>query len=383
MKKLLVVAVALASVNAFATRARTSSLGNSVHLIDTNTVYTNPADMFFVGGDYVDLEAGNTNVTPNNVAPTATLGGNDAEGMVVRSMGDAKMGLAIGHDSSLGLQVRALAATLFPTARNYYQQNPIELSYGMKAGDLAWAGTLIYSNGVNKVAPNEKENTLGARLGMRSGNIDASLGIGLANNYQNDTDGKFTGTLGLSANAGMWMDTVYLHAKVQTAGYKVENAAGTEVSKVTGNIIQIDAIDSRKKDGNEFFYGAGLMSYMQKDDDAAGATPSKITNLTLPVVIGIEQKANSWLTLRGSVTQSVLLNNTKTETVAATTAEGSPGANNTSVAIGAGLNFDKVTIDGTLRGLTTSSNLTPGGGTANQQLDGNTLFGQVGLTYMF
>lgn len=370
MKKLLVVAVALASVNAFATRARMNSLGNSVHLIDTNTVYTNPADMFSVGGDYVNLESGASSVPA--AAPTS---GADAEGMVVRSMGDAKMGLAIGHDSALGLQVRALASASFPTKVNYYQQNPIELSYGMKTGDMAWAGTLVYSNYTNKVAPNEKENTLGLRFGMRNGNIDAFLGLGLANTYQNDTDGKFTGTLGLRAGAGMWMDTIYGNITIQSAGYKVENAAGTETAKVTGNQIDLKVVDSRKKDGNEFFYGAGLTSYMSKDSDG---TETKVNNLTLPVVIGLEQKANSWLTLRGSVTQTVLINNNKTETNAATITETAPGANNTKVAVGAGLNFDKVTVDGTLSGLTTSA-----AGAANQQLDGNNLLAQVGLTYMF
>ena len=53
MKKLLVVAVALASVNAFASRARVNALANSPHLIDTQTIYGNPADMFYVGGDFV------------------------------------------------------------------------------------------------------------------------------------------------------------------------------------------------------------------------------------------------------------------------------------------------------------------------------------------
>ena len=94
MKKLLVVVVALASVNAFATRARMNSLGNAPHIIDTYRVFMNPSDMFSVGGDYVAIESGNMNVTPNNAAPTLTAGGNDAEGMVVRSYGDAKPILA-------------------------------------------------------------------------------------------------------------------------------------------------------------------------------------------------------------------------------------------------------------------------------------------------
>jgi len=378
MKKLLVVAVALASVNAFATRARVNSLGNSPHLIDTNTVFTNPSDMFSVGGDYVNLESGNQNVSAAGTA------GADAEGMVVRSYGDAKAGLAIGHDSALGLQIRSLAVGSFPTAVNYYQQNPVELSYGMKAGDLAWAGTLVYSNYQSKTGINEKENTLGARFGLRSNMWDAYLGLGLANTYQNDTDGKFTGTLGLVLGGGMWMDTIYFSGKLQSAGYKVETAAGAETHKVTGNIIDVNVTDSRKKDGNEFFYGAGLHSYMSKDSDGV---ETKVNMLSLPIIVGLEHKANSWLTLRGSITQSVLLNSSKAEFTGGTAWEVNPGVNNTTVAVGAGLNFDKITVDGTLKGLTTSANTaTPpaqSNGAANQQLDGNNLFAQVGLTYMF
>ena len=138
MKQLLVIAVALASVNAFATRARVNALGNSPHLIDTQTVYGNPADMFFVGGDYVTIETGKT----------AATGLNDgAEGMVVRSMGDAKMGLSLGHDSDVALQQRTSVMTaasaacptcqnLFSSAVNKFQQNPIELTYGMKTGEI-------------------------------------------------------------------------------------------------------------------------------------------------------------------------------------------------------------------------------------------------------
>ncbi|MFZ3228825.1 MAG: hypothetical protein WA160_01375 [Pseudobdellovibrio sp.] len=370
MKNLLVIAVALASVNAFATRARVNSLGNSVHLTDANNVYTNPADMFIVGGDYVVLESGNTKST----ATSGVSNYDGAEGMVVRSMGDAKMGLAIGHDSELGLKIRSLALANFGAAVNYFQQNPLELSYGMKSGDLSWAGTLIYSNYQSKTGINEKENTMGVRFGMHTGNYDASLGLGLANTYQNDTNGKFTGTLGLTAAGGMWMDTIYLKGKIETAGYKVESAAGAEVAKVSGNTLTISATDSRKKDGNEFFYGAGLTSYSQKDD---AGTQVKVDKLSLPVIIGFEQKANTWMTLRGSVTQTVLINNSKVSTSTATVTEASPDANNVVVAVGTGFNFDKVNVDATLKGLTTSA------GSANQQLDGNNLLAQVGLNYMF
>jgi len=362
MKKLLVIAVALASVNAFATRARVNALANSPNIVDTQTVYTNPSDMFVLGGDYVTIESGNTDATTLN---------DGAEGMVVRSMGDAKMGLSLGHDSKNAFTTRTAAAAAFPTKSKYLQQNPIELSYGMKSGDVSWAGTLVYSKYQSKTGINEKEDTMGLKGGMRMGAIDAYLGLGLANNYQNDTDGKFKGTLGLLVGAGYQMDNMYFNGAVTSTGFKTENAAGTETSKVELTQIELKATTSHKKDGSEFFYGAGLTNYTSKETVA----DSKQTDMYLPVWMGLEVDANSWMTLRGSITQNVLLDSHKTEAAGVTTAETNPGANNTQAAVGVGLKFNKVTVDGSLQGLT--------GTTQDQRIAGDKLLGNVGLTYMF
>ena len=370
MKKLLVIAVALASVNAFATRARVNALANSPHLVDAQTVYTNPADMFVLGGDYVTIESGNTDATTLN---------DGAEGMVVRSMGDAKMGLSLGHDSKNAYTTRMAAMApvaagglnLFPAKSKYLQQNPIELSYGMKSGDVSWAGTLVYSKFQSKTGINEKEDTMGLKGGMRMGAIDAYLGLGLSNNYQNDTDGKFKGTLGLLVGAGYQMDNMYFNGTVTSTGFKTEDIQAKETSKMELTQIELKATTSHKKDGSEFFYGAGLTSYTAKETVA----DTKQTDMYLPVWMGLEVDANSWMTLRGSITQNVLLDSHKTEAAGVAVAETNPGANNTQAAVGVGLKFNKVTVDGSLQGLT--------GTTQDQRIAGDKLLGNVGLTYMF
>lgn len=362
MKKILVIAVALASVNAFATRARVSSLGNSPHLVDTQTVYSNPADMFELGGDYATIETGKT---------VATSTEDGAEGMVVRSMGDSKMGLSLGHDSDVSMTLRGAAAAAFPSQVNYHQQNPLELSYGMKAGDMAWAGTLVYSKYQSKTGIEEKEDTMGARFGMNMGPMKVMAGLGLANNYENKTDGKFKGTSSISAGFQYQMDTMFFNVGAATAGFKTENAAGTETAKMTAMTIDAKVTSVHKKDGNEFFYGAGLSSSETKESVA----DTKATSLTMPVWMGFEADANSWLVMRASVTQNVLIDQSKTTAGATTVSEFSPGANNTVAAVGAGLKFNKVTLDGSLEGLT--------GGAATQKLNANTLLATVGLSYWF
>ena len=365
MKQLLVIAIALASTTAFASRARVTSLSNSPHIIDTQSIYSNPAKMFLMG-DFVNLESGTT----------AQAGeGLNTEGLLVRSMGDAKMGLSLGHRSlnasSFGLRAFVAGAGASATITN--QQNPIELSYGMKAGDITWAATLVYSNFNDKVNDN-KETSAGLRLGALMGAWDFSLGLGLGNTAKSATI-DFKGTTGISAYAGYTMDSLYTYGEVVLAGAKM-SVSNNEVTKVDQTKITLGAVESIKKDGNEFFYGASLVSTMFKNDKTSATNDDQKTNsLNLPVIVGLETEATSWLTLRGSLTQSVLINNVKDETNSVATTETAPGANNTVAAIGAGLKWNKVTVDGSLQGLT--------GGAAAQTLNGNTLLSTVGLTYMF
>lgn len=375
MKKLLVIAIALTAINAQATRARVTALANSPHLIDTQTVYNNPADVHWLGGDYVNIETG---ASDNFTTPVNSPA--NGEGMVVRGMGDAKLGLSLGHQSSNAsagagnLRGTALtgaaAAVLAPFSKN--QQNPLELTYGQKTGDMGWGATLVYSNYNDKQNSN-KESSLGIRLGARTGNWDAALRIGLTNTVEIAASGKYTGTLGIGANGGYMWDNIYFHGAASMVGYKIENVAGVEQTKFSNQTYRLGAMTSVKKDGSEFFYGAALAQSTSKDD----TIDAKVTTLGLPVWIGVEADAASWLTLRASVTQTTqLLHNTKTEGTAATAAESSPAAGDTTVAAGAGLKFNKITVDGTLQAQAA-------GTTTSQQLNGNSLLTQLGMTYMF
>lgn len=91
----------------------------------------------------------------------------------------------------------------------------------------------------------------------------------------------------------------------------------------------------------------------------------------LPITIGLEVEAANWMTLRGSVSQSTLISNTKIEAGGVATTETAPGANTTTVALGAGLKFNKLTFDGTLTTATT------------QTVNTTALLAQAGMTYWF
>lgn len=378
MKQLLVIAVALTAINAQASRARMTALGNSPHLVDTQTVYTNPADMFRLGSDYVSLETGAT-----QALGTSTTEGANAEGMIVRTMGDAKLGLSLGHQSknasgwlsatNPGLRQFASVAGL-----RVNQQNPIELSYGMKTGDMHLAGTLVYSNYNNKVATAgvlEKESSTGVRFGMVMGNWDGSLAIGLGSNAQLNTGNKFKGEASFSLAAGYQMDSMYFNGGITSAGAKEETSTGTEVNKIAGTSINVGVVNSHKKDGNELFYGVSLVQSSLKEDNTTASTDNEKTDsLKLPLTIGLEVEAASWLTFRGSVSQTTFINSTKKEDTSvtpSTTINTDPGANTTTVALGTGLKFNKLTIDGTLSTAT------------SQKVDTTDLMAQVGVGYWF
>ena len=357
-----------------------TALGNAPHVTDTQKIYTNPSDMFSFG-DFVNLESGVTTYATTPDCDTVTAGnqpckGLNAEGMVVRTMGDAKLAMSLGHlsDNANGFVGGLRSGITGAGSAVSFQQNPIELSYAAKASDMVWGATLVYSNYNNKLASAEaKESSLGVRLGARMGAWDFTLAQGFVNTAESQAANlKFKGTAGTGLTAGYKMDNVYAYGEARMVGFKTENrTSGAETSKYERTDLKVGAVVSDKKDGNELFYGASLAQANSKESVA----DVKASSLTMPVIVGMEVDALSWLALRGSLTQTVLLNDAKAETGSTTNIDLAPGANNTLASVGAGLKFNKVTVDGTLSGLT--------GATSTQALDGNSLLTQVGFTYMF
>ncbi|WP_409479110.1 hypothetical protein [Pseudobdellovibrio sp. HCB154] len=367
MKSLLTLAIVLASTSAFATRARITALGNAAHLTDAATVYNKPADMFTVS-DSLTIESGLTDVALVTGA-TANNPATGAEALLIRSHGDAKWALSLGHDDVRSFSQRSTSAV---SAAARAQQNPIEVSYGMKSGDMAWAGTLVYSN-YNDKAADEKESTMGLKFGAATSTWDATVDLGLTDKWEDAANNEFKGKSNVAVRGGFWVASdMYAYADVAMGGHE-DTVAGTVASEIKTTDITVGAINTVKSEGNEFFWGAALASAQSKDSKGAEV---KETSLMLPLIIGVEANAASWLTLRGSVTQNVLIQNEKTETATATVSEEAPGTNSTTFAAGAGLKLGKLALDGSLLAVTGSN---PSG----QEVNADDLLGTVGLTYAF
>lgn len=366
MKLLLSLAIVLSATSAFATRARVTALGNAAHIVDSSTIYKKPADIFAVS-DSLTIESGITNTLANSAGTSAS----GTEAIFIRSSGDTKWALSLGHDDETILDQRAAANVETATlSGNVAQQNPFELTYGMKAGDLAWAATLAYSN-YNDKKFDSKETSTNLKFGAATSTWDASVDLGLANKTSSGTGvamDEFKGKNNVALRGGFWVSSdMYTYANVLMGGYEVTDA-GTVVSEIKAQQITIGMVNTMKNDGNEFFWGAGLTSAQSKESKAP---ETKITALSLPLIIGLEANAASWLTLRGSVTQNVVIQNEKESNSTATVSEAAPGLNSTTFAAGAGLKLNKLSLDGSILANNT------------QTVNTDNLLGSVGLSYAF
>ncbi len=366
MKNLLTIAIVLSSVSAFATRARVTALGNSPHLID---VAQSSPDQVFGLGDSLTIESGSTTLNP------ATASANQfAEGTLYKSMGEGKFGLVLGHQDALIYGLRSTVAGGFTSMKA--QQNPLELSYTMKLSDMAVSAGLIYSNynkkaGATTPPAEEKESSMGVRVGVSNSMFYGNAKLIVADKYEDVTStDEYKGKMGIDLKGGMnFGDSLSAHANITSAGFKLSDSTGDKAD-VDFMAISVKVVETIKKDGNHFFYGAGLAtaSLKEKKNDI------KTSTLNMPLIIGLEAPATSWLTLRASVTQDVLLSNEKTDDASnpAADTEVNPGLNTTTYAAGASLVFNKVSIDGTLTNAGTT-----------QDINATDLLGTVGLTYNF
>lgn len=351
-KTLLIAALTMVSASAFASKARLDALQNAAHLSDIQNSFEKPYEAAN-HGELATFEFGPTG--------SATTRG---EGGFFRQMGEGSyLGFYLGRASSdfvSSLGDFETAATLTAgSVSGALVSNPFNVLYASKSGDMTWGLNFAYMNSDKKTPFNVdgtaaadvtgKANVMGISLGATNGVWDASFAMGLAgkatltavatNNLGLATDAtaEMNSKSNMKIRGGYKMDNMYYHAHYKmTAG--TGTVAGTEVSNKEGTDMALGFINSLKRDGADFFYGASYVMTSSKEKTGAG---SKTETTNLPVIIGVEAEAANWLVFRASITQSVLLGSTKTtetDTLAA----------NNNVAAGVGMKWNKFMFDGTL-----------------------------------
>jgi hypothetical protein len=394
MKKLLLIAaVASLSMPALASKARLSALGNADHLIDPQSTFENPSHLAWMG-DFVTFEAGPTTATPT-VTPggrwsdLATQNNPNAEGGFVRSAGDAKYGAYLGRKSSFTDTVRRQFGFLT-------QENPIELQYAMK-GPMNWGARLNYSKSDVK-SLGQKQEAYGVGFGASTDAWEAFATVGLGSTAQGttattfdangndiidapdlnalaaDPNAKFKGTAGFAVGGAYKMENIRLYGKYYQDGFKYEGtgALGGALNdlEVKASQISVGAIDHNKIEGGQWFYGVGYLMTSLKSSN--GNIDRKSEASYLPFLLGVEYDAASWVTLRASATQNVLLGSTKYDDgPGPSTDESDTIRNNTRVAAGVGLRLNKWVLDGSWAAQTTGA------------VNTTNFLTNLGLTYMF
>ncbi|MEY4617508.1 MAG: hypothetical protein RJB66_2468 [Pseudomonadota bacterium] len=329
-------AMTLVASSAMASKARLSALGNSQVAVDSDIqgIFQNPAYMHYVG-DFATFEMGEKAGT----AAEAVDNEPNPEGGFISTMGDAKFGVYLGKQSTDTNSFRKGLNTVLGAERFLQQENPFEVFYGAKAGDLNWGASFTYSNSDLKTTE-QKQNAMGLRMGVRTDDWAAFANVGLGSSAKNAAVGEVKGTSGIQLGGHYMMDNMRVYGIYQGSGAKFTTAAGTTGMDATVATTSIGFTNAWKNEGNLAFYGVSYEMYNKEDK----TSKNEEARTSLPVTIGAEVAATSWMKLRGSVAQNVLLGSKKL-TAAGVAGKIDTATHDTVTAAGAGFNWGHNNLD--------------------------------------
>lgn len=349
MKRHVIVATGLAvlSTSAFATKARMEALGqgaDSFYLEDTRSIFVNPAALNN-NKNFVVTEWGFQDSTFANTTE-------QPEGGFFREMGSFAYGLYFGNESRGQNTMRNGAAagglagfSTVGDANFLHHDNALDVFF---AGDMGvqWGAKLHYaSNEDNSGSVAKEQSALGLGFGVAMGDIEAYANLDL----KDESTGATAAGDKWEADSGLNLGAKYKHmgmnifADYDKIGAEY-TATGATAVKTEQTVIQVGA--SRIHDVSSTARVIFDLRYVKTDskDTKADGTTQEVNNSQLPLIIGFETEATSWLTLRGSISQSVIINSKETKTATATVK--ASDNNTTNVNAGATLNFGKLKVDG-------------------------------------
>ena len=372
---LVLAGLSLLATSAFASKARLTSLGQeangSAYVKDIRSLYYNAA--YVTKGEFATFEFGNTAGT-TTTAPTAP----NAEGAFVRKLAGYDFGLTLGRRSSRFDTLVTAANTALATDVRV-GNNSTEVVVGGNATNLTWGAGLMVAQAEDE-APAGGNKSTASSLELRGGVI-ASGWEAFAELYPSakaevastsTAEGKFGFKVGGSYDLSD--ATLFGDLKVDGGKWKANNNSVDQESDVM--VLRAGYAQTQKVgEGVDFIWSAGLTMDNTKTKDKV-TTNSDVTNnyLYIPLVVALEAQATDWMTVRGAVTQKVLLDRYENGTGSTTT--DSHATNTTSVAAGVGFKWKKLVMDATLEGAN--------GTTGNAgKVNGTALLANGSLSYYF
>lgn len=375
MKKQLVLAAGLAvlATPALASKARMQALGEdtngSFYINDNRNIFLNPSEVLN-HKDMVTFEWGDGQSTDSD-------GDSNAEGGFLRASGNMVWGAQMGRVTDFTTDYSAAADRAGVAAADQYEPgNALDLFIGGDAG-IKWGAQVTYANNeddnLTATAGKAEHEEISLAAGVSTGNIAGYLKYGLAGKVEtnaNDTEVKRKSPLELGVSY-KWMEYTFF-GQYEMHDLEVETAAGD--ADVKDSRYQIGAGRSTKLSDKATLFTKVAYESRSVDWDDAAAAEEAGSNKQLPVTIGLEYDAASWLALRGSISQAILVNeedngDDKKSTV-----------NTTAVNAGASLKFGDLSLDGVIG---TSGAAGTAAGANNGVLALDRLMSRVSMTYRF
>ncbi len=392
MKTQLTLALGLAvlAAPAFASKARLQALGEdnygSQYINDNRNIWLNAAQVNN-HKDLVTYEFGTENQSDDASSPRG-------EGGVFKTMGNMVYGVQMGGASTTGNGLRAASGL---TGAN--ETNNLDVFVGGDAG-MKWGANIGYAKGSNEVrAQGASTESMRTRLGVIMGDLQVYANVNLINNAKG-TDAanhKFEGKLGYQVGAIQAWDGNSVF--VDYRSFDAENTLGTTKSDISLSQLQagIGRVERLNDKTNLFLKGMFVMGSVENDrlkplganaqfggasncgTGSAALACEEYNSKQVPVTVGLETEATSWLTLRASVSQVVWGSEEDKKNERSI-------ADSTSINAGATLKFGELSVDGVIGNATDS--LADGPETAANGTDSGTirtdsLMSRVAMTYRF
>ncbi len=337
-----------------ASQARISAL-QSNHLSDVEYGYLFPTKLLELP-DYVLFQSGATLDPIYNKRPYVAFKATVEQD----SSTNYALAVTLGRQSDLVDIARQRANVLMVT--NFERTaNPVDLTYAIRTSGNSYSVGFFYADQNDKV--NQIGNHAGTmNLGIRADDFTFSTNIGLFN-YVDDK----TTTTHLSINQSFMGALVYemddIHFILDLSSSRAKT---TILTNETNNIellnYKMGMVKNTFNGSETIFYRVNLETDSTKDRLAQ----INKREIRLPLILGFESVLTDEIKLRSSVKQIVGVYQSD---------DFASGQNTTIAAVGLGISFKKLTLDGTLQGLV--------GSTATQQLNSNQFLTETSLTYWF
>ena len=347
MKKQLIVALGLAvlATPAFASKARLQALGEDVngsfYINDNRNIFLNAAHVNN-HKDLVTFETGSANSDAEVDSSSAPR----AEGGVFFGQGNLVYGLQLGNES-------ATSDTLRKWAGVESEQNNLDLFVGGDAG-VKWGANFTYGHVTETETVNSSE-VMRVRLGAIAGDVEGFANVSLKNEATDKQGNEFEGKLGYQVGASYSMNAYKFFGEfrsIKAEDKKVSKDAeiglmrvgAGRTDKLNDKATLFTKVEYSRNKGNietasGSIDGTSVATY-NGTPLSTGGEDLVLTNL--PIIIGLEYDAASWLVVRGSVSQSIFSD---------VSLKGSSNANleNTTVVnLGSTLKFGEMSIDGVI-----------------------------------